>query len=247
MMNRLRRSEFAVFCAYIAFVVAGLGFAKIVEYDDFHDVTSAYPPIGFAFTVLVVGAYAGLAAVIIGGLPLAFSAARRALATRHWGTLALLGVPVLAFVVFAGYTEVIVQIAEPDVHAGSGVASGTDRLGISLAVVFVLCAVASTAAVTRAIGRSEIAPRLYHFARIPAALATMAMLVVTASLVVWGLSLRADAPSLFTGDDGLLETSTAANWLVIVVIMAVATGLALWATVRSLAAREAGSSPVAMG
>lgn len=247
MTNRLRRAEFAVFCAYIVFVVAGLGFAKIVEYDDFHDATNTHPLIGIAFTTLVVGAYAGLAAVIAGGLPLAFVAVRQAFAARRWDIIALLVVPPLAFAVFFGYTELIVKVVGPAVHAGGGIAPGTYHLGISLAVVFVLCAIASTVAVTQAIARSEIAPRYFRFARTPTAFATAAMVVVTAALFVWGLSLRNYVPSLFTGNDGLLATSTAANWIAILAIMGLATGFALWATIRGLVAGGTQSSQAAMG
>lgn len=242
---RLRRAEITVFCAYIAFVLAGLAFAKITEYDDFSDATRAHPLIGGAFTTLVAGAYVALAAVVLGGLPLAAAAARSALAARRWGILALLAVPALAFAVFAGYALVLGQVVAPALHAGSGPTPTNVGLGISLAVVLLLCAIASTAAVTRAIVRGKIPLRLYRFARIPAALATLAMLVVTASLLVWGLSLRADVPSLFNGADGLMASNTAANWLAQLAIMGGATAMALWATIRGFAAPGAESGPVA--
>ncbi len=243
---RLRRSEFAVFCAYIAFVVAGMGYAKIVEYDDFHDATNAHPLIGLAFTTLVVGAYLGLAAVIVGWLPLAFIAARKAFATHRWGVIGLFCVPPLAFVAFFGYAELMVRVVSPAVQGGGGIALGTDQLGISLAVVFVLCAIASTLAVIQAVARSEIAPQFFRFARIPTVAATVAMLVVTASLFAWGLSLRNDVPSLFNDNDGLLSTNTAANWIVILGIMGLATGIALWATIRGVVAGGAESGQAAV-
>jgi hypothetical protein len=242
---RLRRAEITVFCAYIAFVLAGLAFAKITEYDDFGDATRAHPLIGGAFTILVVGAYVTLAAVVLGGLPLAAAAARAALVARRWGILALLAVPALAFAVFAGSAQLLGQVVAPALHAGSGPTRANVVLGISLAVVLLLCAIASTAAVTSAIVRSEIPPRLYRFARIPAALAALAMLVVTASLLVWGLSLRADVPSLFNGEDGLMASNTAANWLVQLAIMGGATAIALWATIRGFAVSGKEAIPIA--
>ena len=245
MITRLRRAEITVFCAYIAFVLGGLAFSKITEYDDFGDATRAHPLIGGAFTILVAGAYVALAAVVLGGLPLAAAAARAALVARRWGILALMAVPALAFAVFAGYALLLGQVVAPALHAGSGPTHTNVVLGISLAVVLLLSAIASTAAVTSAIVRSEIPPRLYRFARIPAALATLAMLVVTASLLVWGLSLRADVPSLFNGEDGLMASNTAANWLAQLAIMGGATAMALWATIRAFAAPGAEAGPVA--
>src|SRR5690349_3385725 len=40
-MNRLRTTAVIVFCAYIGFVVAGLGFGKLVEYDDFQELLNS--------------------------------------------------------------------------------------------------------------------------------------------------------------------------------------------------------------
>src|SRR5689334_12267217 len=113
MLDRLRRAEIVVFCAYIAFVVAGLGFAKMTEYDDFADATRAHPAIGAAFTALVVGAWVALAAVVVGGAPLALAAARHALAARRWRILAWLATPALAFAGFAGYTLLLGQVVAP--------------------------------------------------------------------------------------------------------------------------------------
>jgi hypothetical protein len=243
--QRLRRSEIVIFCAYIAFVVAGSAFAKVTEYDDFHDATRHYPLIGGAFTTLVVAAWVALAAVVIGGAPLALAAARSALATRRWGTLALLAVPALALGALYGFVLLLTQVIGPAIHAGPGATNANYHLGIALGIFFLLCAAASTAAVALAIARSEIAPGLYRFARIPAAVATLAMVVVTGSLLVWGLGLRAYVPGLFNGNDGLVATNTAANWLVHLVVMGVATAVALGAVVRAFAAREGAAGQVA--
>jgi hypothetical protein len=243
--QRLRRSEIVIFCAYIAFVVAGSAFAKVTEYDDFHDATRHYPLIGGAFTTLVVAAWVALAAVVIGGAPLALAAARSALAARRWGTLALLAVPALALGALYGFVVLLGQVIRPLIHAGNGPTPGNWHLGITLGVFYLLCARASTAAVARAIAQSEIAPGLYRFARIPAAAATLAMVVVTGSLLVWGLALRADVPSLFNGNDGLMATNTAANWLVHLVVMVVATAIALWAAARAFTTQEGAAGQTA--
>jgi hypothetical protein len=236
MTNRLRRSEITIFCAYIAFVVAGSGYAKIVEYDDFHDATRSFPLIGAAFNTLVVAAYVALAAVVIGGAPLAFAAARAALAARRWGTLALLAAPVLALGALFGFVLLLTRVIGPAIHAGNGATQANYHLGVALGIFYLLCAAGSTAAVAAAIARSEIAPGLYRFARIPAAVATLGMLVVTVALLVWGLSLRASVPSLFNGNGGLMASNTALNWLAQLGAMALAALVALWATVRSFAA-----------
>jgi hypothetical protein len=243
--QRLRRSEIVIFSSYIAFVVAGSAFAKITEYDDFHDATRHYPLIGGAFATLVVAAWVALAAVVIGGAPLALAAARSALATRRWSTLALLAVPALALGALYGFVLLLTQVIGPAIHAGPGATDANYHLGIALGIFFLLCALASTAAVARAIAQSEIAPGLYRFARIPAAVAVLAMVVVTGALLVWGLALRADVPSLFNGNDGLQASNTAANWLVQLAVMALATAVALWAAARAFATREGATGQTA--
>jgi len=239
MVDRLRRAEIAVFCAYVAFVVSGLGFAKMTEYDDFADATRAHPVIGAAFDTLVVGAWVALAAVLIGGAPLALAAARDALATRRWRILALLATPVAAFAIFAGYTLLLGNVVAPALHGGSGPTPTNVVLFLSLGVVFLLAAAASAAGVVRAIAQSQIPTGLYAFARFPAAVAVLAMAVVTGALVVWGLALQAGVPDLFNGGDGILATNTAANWLVHVVVMGLATIAAAWVAVRGFRERPA--------
>src|SRR5690349_247361 len=105
--KRLLSAEITVFAAYIAFVVAGMVFAKMVEYDDFSDVTHGNMLITIAFNTLVAGAYIALLAVVVGGLPLAIAAARYAAATRRWRILALLSAPLLAFAALVGYIALV--------------------------------------------------------------------------------------------------------------------------------------------
>jgi hypothetical protein len=109
-------------------------------------------------------------------------------------------------------------------------------LFVSIAVMLLLAAVASAASVSAAVGRSGVGERLYRFALYPAALAALAMFVVSVATVVWGLALWAQAPALFAGDDGILATPTAASWLVILAVMGCCTYAAVAAALRGLRA-----------
>src|SRR5215468_196199 len=122
--KRLLGAEITVFAAYIAFVVAGMVFAKMVEYDDFSDVTHGNALITAAFNTLVAGAYIALLAVVVGGLPLAFAAARYAILARRWRILALLAAPLLAFAALIGYGTLATQVIAPAFHTGEGVTPG---------------------------------------------------------------------------------------------------------------------------
>jgi hypothetical protein len=222
-MDRVRSSAITVFCAYIAFVVAGMGFQKLSEYDDFTDAANAHTLIGVSFNVILYGSAVALLAVLAGGLPLASAALRYAWSARRIDIPLLLAVPVVAFGVLIGYGAIAKTL------------TGGEKLHIGflgLIGVLILGAIASTAAVSLAVKRSQIGGRLMYFTRIPATVATLAMLAMCLATIVWGLGLRSDVPQLFNGNDGLVATNTAVNWLGIVAVMTIATVIAGVGVVR---------------
>lgn len=223
-MDRVRSSAITVFCAYIAFVLAGMGFQKMSEYEDFTQAAKAHSLIGVSFNVILFGSGVALLAVLAGGLPLAFASLRYALSARRTDILLLFGVPVVAFGALVGYGAIVVAVArDQKLHLAF----------LGLVAVLILGAIASAAAVSLAVKRSQIDGNLLYFARIPAVVTTLAMLAMCLATIVWGLGLRFDAPQLFNGDGGLIATSTAVNWLSIVAVMFIATLVALAGVVRS--------------
>jgi hypothetical protein len=64
----------------------------------------------------------------------------------------------------------------------------------------------------------------------------MALMMV--STLIWGLGLRDGAPRLFTGNNGLIGSSTTGTWLGIVIAMVLATTLSVISLVRGLSARS---------
>lgn len=239
MAARIRSAAIAVFCAYIAFVVAGMGYQKLSEYEDFTAAGQAHPLIGLAHTLIAVVAGVALLAVLAGGLPLTAAALRDALAHRRRDVLALFAVPVAAFAALIVYGFAALQIANQG-SAQSGTAATTgEHLFFGLIAILVLGAIASSAAVSLAIARSQIGERLYRFALIPTIITALAMAVMFAADLVWGLGLRASEPALFAGDGGIVGTSTAASWLVQTLIMGAATAVALYAVARTLPPRRA--------
>ncbi|HEV8191498.1 MAG TPA: hypothetical protein VGP82_08430, partial [Ktedonobacterales bacterium] len=227
MINRTRRAEITVFCAWIAFVVAGLAFQRMSEYDDFQNAGATYPVIGVSYIAIQVGAAVALLAVLAGGLPVALSALTRALAQRRFDVLLLFGVPVLALAAILAYISIVVTIP-------GGVSQQTDTptslgkaLFLGLIAVFSLAASASAWAVSAAISRSDADERWYRFARIPAIVTALAMLVMAVATIVWGLALRVNVPQLFNGNDGIIAINTGISWLVIAIVMVIATLAAL--------------------
>ena len=232
---KARATLILIFSAYIAFVLGGLGFGKLTEYDDFSEAAQAHTAISASFTVIVVGAYLTLALVLIGGLPIAYAVIKQAWQKRQWRTILLFGVPPLSLAIWIAWVIMLGNLIPRNAPAGGSIHSPLNiTLFLSIAVLFALAAIASVAAVSRAILRSAIPGKLYQFALIPGILAALVMAVVVIALITWGLTLWSAAPDLFTGDDGILATSTALSWASDLLIMALAAIVACVALFRAL-------------
>jgi hypothetical protein len=226
--QRARRSTIVVFWAYCAFVVAGFGFQKLPEYEGVAAVTRARPVLGLAFAVTAACSAFALVAVVAGGLPLALAALRAARVARRRDIPLLFAVPPLALAAFLGVTAMLERTSP----------GGPDRLVNGVWIGALVTAIgASAAAISTAIARGQIDARLLAHARVPAALVALAMVGMLASTVVWGLVLRAAAPRLFAG-----MAATGAygvfTWTRIVVVMALATLVAVAGVGRGVAPRR---------
>jgi len=233
-LGRLRAATVVIQCSYAGFVMAGLGFRKMTEYEDFVAVARAHAEVGLAFDAVVAGSAVALLAILAGGLPIVFSAAKRAIVARDRDTLLLFAVPPLAASVFVAYTLALVRVVYP----AMGPLKVHDTLNlavfVSLVGALLIAVVASVVAAAVVVARSGIEERSFRFAVACGAVATAAMGVMLAGTIVWGLGLQVDAPSLFNGNDGIVGTSTALNWLGIVAVMGVSTLFAGAAVVRGL-------------
>jgi hypothetical protein len=147
-------------------------------------------------------------------------------------------VPLLSLTALVGYALVQVEIVYPALGRVAMHYTVNVALFLSLVGAFLLAAVASAWAVSSAVRRSEVEERVLRFAVYPGAVAAMAMVVVLAGTAVWGFALRAQAPALYAGDDGILATPTYATWLAIVAVMAASTAVAVVAAMRGLRARR---------
>ena len=232
MIHRPRRSAIAVFCAYIAFVLAGMSFQKSIE-DDLGALNGPHPDISLAYHIVLFVAPLSLLAVLAGGAPIGLAAILRALRGRHWDILALFAVPPVALALWIGWTLVLLDVIAPanphfDVRSPLGVG-----LFLSWGGLFVLAAIASTAAVSIAVSRSDLSPALYRFALGPAAAATITMLVMLGAVVAWGLLVRAEFPAYMTRPNSPLRWAEGFTWLIQIAVMALATLAAAVALIRA--------------
>ncbi|GHO49976.1 hypothetical protein [Ktedonospora formicarum] len=228
-MNRLRTTTIIVFCAYIGAVCAGLALGKMVEYDDFTNLLRHNPQVSGSYWTLGVGAFTALLAVLLAGVPLVFAAARSALATKRWRRLALFAVPPLSLILWIGAGALTVSLTPGDF------VSKPLLLRLVVGGVFVggfgLATIASATAISIAVIRSPISETFFRFARIPALITTLAMVVMVGATFVWGLATRAADPQLFTEDNGLLASNTTVSWILILALMAIATTVAIIALI----------------
>lgn len=222
MIERLRRSELAVFASWVVFVVAGLAFQRMTEGEPFAPIAASQAVVGISYAIIVAGAVVSLVAVAIAGVPIALAIAGAAIDQRRWRQLALLAVPPIALALWIGLTLYLVSRGDPP---------STDpwRLVTFLGWVgsFVVAAIASTVAVGAAALAAEIDGSLYRRASLPAVVTALAMAVVVVAVAAWGIALAVASPSAFWSSDGILGSSTPLTWLGIVLAMAGATAVAV--------------------
>ncbi len=209
----LRKMEIVVFCAYIGFVVAGLYLYGMVDDSPFIRLMETHAELAASWYVLAGGSAVALLAVVIGGLPIGLGVVRYALA-RNKRYLLLLAVPVIAFVVLLATSILVFLIFGGVPYPQSNGYNPPVAPGalLAFAVLFVLAAAASTAAVCIAVIRSEVGEQTFRlpgititvepfaFGFLPAAIATLAMALMLASTVAWGLIARSEEPQVFNAD-----------------------------------------------
>jgi ribose/xylose/arabinose/galactoside ABC-type transport system permease subunit len=159
-------------------------------------------------------------------------------------------VPVLALAIQALFFAVLIAayrhlfpLPLPVAHGGAGQSPqrGDALLVAANGILFLIGAIASTAAVAAAVARSEIGRQRfrtlgvriviepYRFALLPATVAALAMAVTVGGVIGWGIVAHHVAPHAFTLGTSLI-------WLAIVGAMAVATLIAAIGVARGHAA-----------
>jgi hypothetical protein len=220
-MQRYRSSLITIFCAFIGFVIAGLGLQKMTEYDDFTSVAHHQPVIGIPFGIVYYGSALLLLAVLVGGVPLALAVLRQALLERRYRIAGLFAVPPIALALFVAFIVVFgrANVGSPPGNAGPGHA---------LVIAFVLAAIVSTAAVAYAIWQIPVSSGLYRFAAWPALLATGFMVAMCVATLVAGVGLNALAPQVMPD----MFSYYVFTWWNVTILMGIASLIAIIGAVR---------------
>jgi len=243
MLTRHRAANVAVFCSWILFVLAGLALNGMLDDSAYVPLMRERADLHAAWLVLQAGAIISLLAVLAGGLPIALSVWRNSPAQRRWFLIPaicflLVAAPVAVAVILT-VTGVIKPVTAPPPWGHTAV--------IGYQILFVLCAVASTYAVARAVQLGSVGEEAYRFALIPAIVTVGAMALMLGATVIWGLLASAALPDVFYRAPGTWPSNlTFASWLLVVVVMALATVVGAISLLRGFAARSGDSQSPAL-
>ena len=235
MPDRLRGSVLGVLCGYAAFVLAGAGYQKLTEYDDFVAAAHHHTAVGAAFNTVLVASLVALGSMLAAGVPIGLTTVRQALAGRR-ELLGPLVVVAVAVVWPVGTVVLLAWHGRPSTLAAGQMGSAAGFYGWTASLV--LAAAVGVAGAVAAVRRTELGAGTLRFAAGAAVVTTAAMVVMLVATVAWGLALRAADPALFHSAEGIRASSTAGSWAVIVACMAAATAVAGVASARGQALRE---------
>ncbi|HET9112194.1 MAG TPA: hypothetical protein VFN78_15295, partial [Ktedonobacterales bacterium] len=181
-----------------------------------------------------------LLATLAGGLPIAFAALRQAWISRRWGIVALFAVPPIALAVWLGWTLTLTNVIFPTRHTAGPTTTLDFTLIYSWIAVFIVAAIASVAAVSAAIARSEIRPELFRFALAPEIGVALGMIVTVVALGAWSAQLLSYAPNSLTARDGPVgfNAPMGAHLIADLVLMSLATLIVIAGIARGFSARR---------
>jgi hypothetical protein len=229
--DRIRASTSGVLACWVAFAAAGFGFYETTEDASFAVAGHAHRLLGDAHLAIQALAIVASAAVVLGALPLTMAALAHA--RRQRSLRLVVSVPMLAVILFAGLTGLLILLAhsQPS-HAtavGQGVFIAWGLAGLACGAV---CVVASRMAL--------FAVPLTR-ARLIAALAcgtlvTAVMIAMTFAIALYAIALELDASHLAAAPNGPLQVmSTGASLGGQLIAMVIAATLAATTTRRGWA------------
>ena len=248
MVNKLRSTVLFVFAAYIAFIVAGFSLTGLVDDSQFVPLMRSNPALSASWTTIEAGSVIALFAIVIGGAPLAWTIIRRAFTSRR-KDLGLLVVPLISFLALVIYFLTMVYLAFNTHFLDQPTSSTGHALLWGLITIFIVGAIASTAAVWKLISHTDVEQdtfgllgksrtiKVYEFAFMPAVVAALSMLVMFVATVIWGWLSYSLRPDLFTGNMGVMMTSTRGSFAFTLIVMAIATFTACSGIIRARTSR----------
>jgi hypothetical protein len=243
MLPTIRRSMIAAFGAFVLFMLAYIAMGRTADPSaPFDAIGRIHPQIGIAHSLLAYSGVIALLAIVLGGLPILFTAIRHAISRgprnviklfviRPKQALLLLGVALLITICFLGYLLATQYIfGPPPCTSTNGCVAGQPpfilALGfaaiIGVITLFVFIILAITTSLSLTVVRSQFSQELLRFTLVPVAILAVTMGAATVAATVWLISLWVLAPHFAASGSGLGNGQTA--WVIaIIATMALAT------------------------
>jgi len=263
MQQTVRRSMITTFCAFVLFGVGYVAIGRVADpVEPFNAVARLHPVIGIAFAIFTYGGVLAFLVIVLGGLPILFTAIKRALpgglpgilrlfVIRPKLALKLLGAALLIAACSLGFLLATEAIFSPPQPCTPGICVTSQPLiliilgfaailGVVALPVFVILAI--TTSLSQAVLRSEFSAAMLRFALFPMATTTFIMACATIAAAFWAASLWIVAPQFAASDAGLGNGQTV--WVIAIVLAMAfatilsATGLRNGLTVFANRARE---------
>jgi hypothetical protein len=245
MQQTVHRSMITTFCAFVLFGIGYVAIGRVADpVEPFNAVARLHPVIGIAFKIFTYGGVLAFLVIVLGGLPVLFTAMKHAMPgglrgilrlffIRPKPALKLLGAALLIAVCSLGFLLATEYIFSPPQPCTPGICVASQPLiviilgfaailGVVTLFVFVILAI--TTSLSQAVLRSEFSETMLRFALLPVAITTLIMACATLAAAFWVASLWIAAPQFAASGSGLGNGQTA--WVIAIVLsMAFATTL----------------------
>jgi hypothetical protein len=258
MLPTMRRSMIITLCAFILFGVAYIFLMRVTDPRAPLDAAAnGHPAIGLSFAIINWSAELAFLVIVLGGLPILFSALKHAFIEKRSNFLSLFAIrPKQLLMLIAGtfVLEIcffafllIVQFLSgahlPQQPITPDIPSIVEQLAIITLFTFIILAIPLF--ISQAILRTEFSARMLRYALIIMGITTLTMGIACLATISWIISLWIGAPEIAAsqglGLAGLRGNIGGSEGVVIVVVMmALAAGAALFAIRRGLSARRGG-------
>lgn len=197
-MQRLRVTAIAVFCSFFPFALAHIYYERslIDPYAPFLSLYLVHPELRAGESMVELGGFGALFALIAGGMPIIFSIIRNAWVNKRSDIMKIMAFVPISIIVFIAITiALLVAFAtKTPVKALTPFDIGLRILWLS---VFFITGIGSVITISVAFLRSSCTDWLLRYTYWPAMMMTGSMFVSLAGMIIWGIGLSAEGPALF--------------------------------------------------
>lgn len=226
--DRLRASTSGVLACWVAFAAAGFGFYKTTEDHPFEAAGGTHTVLGGAHLAIQILAVVASVAVLAGALPLIVVALNHA--RRRRSLRMLLSLPIVAVVLFAGLTGLLVWVAHSQHSHHPSTAGGVAFIAWGLAGL--ACGAVCVLASRRALFAVPVARGWLLAAFACGALVTAAMVAIALATAIYTIALSVDASGLAAKPNGPLQATNVSVSLIQQLIVMVLAGVLAAITTR---------------